>query len=132
MGNSSGGTTALHATALDERITAVAACSCVGFVRDTIARRGDPEGQNVVPAMLQWFELDDVIALCAPRPFLTVSARSDHIWPYEGALRVVDSARRVYIAMNASMRVSAVPADGGHGYHQNIMWPAFERMVARS
>ena len=130
MGNSSGGTTALYTAALDERITAVLSCSCIGFVRDSIACRGDSEGQNVIPGILQWLELDDVIALCAPRPFLTVSGRVDHIWPYNGAAAAVDSARRVYRAMDAGTSVSAVPADGGHGFYPDIAWPAFEQIVA--
>ncbi len=130
MGSSSGGATALFTAALDERITAVLASSCIGFIRDSIARRGDAEGQNVIPGMLQWLELDDVVALCAPRPFLTVSARADHIWPYQGAAAVVESARRVYRAMDADLCVSAVPADGGHGFYPEIAWPAFEQTVA--
>ena len=120
----------MYASALDERITAVFACSCIGFLRDSIARRGDPEGQNVIPGILQWLELDDVIALCAPRPFLTVSARADHIWPYEGAAAVVESARRVYRAMDADLHITALPADGGHRFYPDIAWPAFEQTVA--
>ena len=45
-------------------------------------------GQNVVPGILRWLELDDVVWPHAPRPLLTVSGRNDHIWPYAGAERV--------------------------------------------
>mgnify|MGYP001361739869 CR=1 FL=1 len=130
MGSSSGGTTALYSAALDERITAVLASSCLGFVRDTMRMRGDPEGQNLIPGMLLWFELDDIVALCAPRPFVTVSARDDHIWPYDGAATVVESAKKAYAALNALDAIVAVPAEGGHRFYPKIAWPAFEKLVA--
>ncbi len=130
MGSSAGGTTALFAAALDERIGAVLAASCIGFVRDTIARRGDREGQNVVPGMLRWLELDDVVALCAPRPFLTISGTRDHIWPYAGAAAVVESAREVYAAMNAAEAIAACAAEGGHRFYAGTAWRAFEDLLA--
>ena len=130
MGNSAGGTTALYSAALDERITAVLASSCLGFVRDTMRMRGDAEGQNLVPGMLLWFELDDIVALCAPRPFVTVSARDDHIWPYDGAAVVVQSAKKAYAALNAPDAIVAVPAEGGHRFYPEVAWPAFEKLIA--
>ena len=45
LGHSSGGTTALHATAVDERIAGVIASGCLGPILDTIAARRDGAGQ---------------------------------------------------------------------------------------
>ena len=125
MGNSAGGTTALFAGALDERVDGVLAGGCVGFVRDTIARRPDAEGQNAVPGLLEWLELDDVVALSAPRPFLALAGRSDHIFPFAQGEAVVDSARAVYAALGAPDRVAAVPGPGGHRFYPDIAWDAF-------
>lgn len=129
LGNSAGGTTAVHLAALDERIAGVLASGCLGFIRDTIARRRDGGGQNVIPSILKWLEMDDIVALVAPRPFLALSGTRDHIFPYEGAAAVVASARSVYRVLGAERFVVAVPANGPHRFYPEVAWPAFERLV---
>ena len=129
MGNSAGGSVALHAASLDVRIAGVLASGCVGFVRDTIARRRDDSAQNVVPGLLNWLEMDDVVALVAPRPLLAISGTRDHIFPYDGVAAVIASARRVYQAVNASNRLAAASAEGPHSFYPDVAWPAFERLV---
>lgn len=130
MGNSAGGTTALHAGALDTRIGAVLACSCIGRIGETVAVRAHPSGQNVVPGILDWMELEDVVALIAPRPFLTVAGDRDHIWPAAMAETVVDAARGVYAAIGAPDAIAAVPVPGPHRFYPDVAWPAFDRLVA--
>lgn len=129
MGNSAGGSVALHAASLDARIAGVLASGCVGFVRDTIARRRDDSAQNVVPGLLNWLEMDDVVALVAPRPLLVISGTRDHIFPYAGAVAVVESARGVYRTLGADARLAAVSANGPHRFYPDVAWPAFERLV---
>jgi len=129
MGNSAGGSVALHAAALDTRIAGVVASGCVGFVRDTIARRRDDSAQNVVPGLLNWLEMDDVAALVAPRPLLAISGTRDHIFPYAGAAAVVESARRVYQALGARDHLAAASAEGPHRFYPEVAWSAFERLV---
>lgn len=130
MGNSSGGTTALYSCALDPRIKAALIGGCVGYMRDTIGRRGDSSGQNVIPGILNWLEMDDILALSAPRPVLIFAGREDHIWPYAGAEAVAESARAVYRALGAPDRLRTAAAEGGHSYHPEIAWPAFETLLA--
>ena len=129
MGNSAGGSVALHAAALDVRIAGVLASGCIGFVRDTIARRRDDSAQNVVPGLLNWLETDDVVGLVAPRPLLAISGTRDHIFPYAGVAAVTESARRVYQAMQAEDNLVAVSANGPHRFYPEIAWPVFERLV---
>ncbi|HAT35048.1 MAG TPA: hypothetical protein DCS82_04970 [Rhodospirillaceae bacterium] len=130
FGSSAGGTTALFAGALDERISGVLAAGCLGFMDKTLLARRDPEGQNIVPGILRWFELDAVVALCAPRPFLTVSGDRDHIWPFEGAEAVVEAARPVYRELDVPDRLKAEKAIGGHRFYPDIVWPAFTQLLA--
>ena len=130
LGQSSGGTVALHAAALDERIGAVLASGSVGYIRETIGRLRDGEGQNTIPGILDWLEYDDVVALTAPRPFLTVSGTLDHIFPFSGAARVVEGARAVYRAMGAERLVRAVPAEGPHRFYPEVTWPAWRGLLA--
>ena len=129
MGSSAGGTTALFAGALDDRIAGTLAAACIDFMRDTLLARRDPEGQNVVPGILRWMALDAVVALSAPRPFLTVSGDRDHIWPFDGAEAVIDAARPVYQSLEASDRLAAERASGDHRFYPDIAWPAFTRLL---
>lgn len=130
MGNSSGGSTALYTSALDARVRAALVGGSVGYMRDTIGRRQDSSGQNVVPGVLNWLEMDDIIALSAPRPMLIFAGKEDHIWPYAGAAAVAESARSVYRALAAPDNLQTAAAEGGHSYHPNAAWPAFEALMA--
>ena len=129
MGSSSGGMSAVFAAALDNRISSVLANGCVGYIRDTIARRGDASGQNVIPGILNWMEIDDVLGLIAPRPVLVVSGDSDHIWPYVGAAAIVDRACAVYQAFDAESQIDSVAATGGHRFYPEIAWPIFVDLI---
>lgn len=129
MGSSSGGSTAVYAAALDNRIGSVLASGCVGFIRETIARRGNTSGQNIVPGILNWLEFDDILGLIAPRPLLVVSGDLDHIWPYAGAAQVVDSARQIYEKFNAGSAIEAVSAPGGHQFYPDIAWGRFKQLT---
>jgi len=130
MGNSAGGTTAVFTAALDKRIGSVLAGGCVGFFRETIARRADPSGQNVIPGILDWLEFDDVVALIAPRPVFAISGDADHIFPAAGVEAVIDSARAVYAALGAGHAIAAAKAQGGHRFYPEQSWQGFEALLA--
>jgi hypothetical protein len=129
MGSSAGGTSALFSGALDPRIAGVLATGCIGFMHDTLLARHDSEGQNTVPGILRWFELDAVVALCAPRPFVTVSGDCDHIWPFDGAKAVVEAARPVYERLDSADRLVVREAKGGHRFYPDTAWPALARAL---
>lgn len=130
MGHSAGGSVALFAAALDERIGAVLACGCIGPIRDTIGRRRDNQGQNVIPGILQWLELADVIGLVAPRPFATVAGEDDPIWPASGARAAIEEARAVYVALGASSRLRVESAPGAHFFRPDESWKALAAAMA--
>ncbi|MBM3586108.1 MAG: hypothetical protein FJX36_17435 [Alphaproteobacteria bacterium] len=131
MGSSAGGAVALYASALDVRLAACLASACVGFIAETIACRRDDSGQNVVPGILQWFETDDVVALCAPRPILMVSGARDHLFPAAGMERVAGSARRAYAKAGAADALGVLSPEGPHGFYPAVAWPAFHALLDR-
>lgn len=130
MGNSSGGTTALTSLALDTRISSGLIGGSVGYFRESIGRRGDGSGQNVIPGILNWMEMDDILSLAAPRPVVIFSGKHDHIWPYSGAESVTNAARAIYTTFGKPENLQCVCADGGHSYHPDVAWPAFEKLLA--
>jgi dienelactone hydrolase len=125
MGHSAGGSVALFAAALDTRISAVLAGGCLGFIRATTGRRRDDQGQNVIPGILNWLEMADIVGLIAPRPFVTVAGESDHIWPAAGAAAVITEAKAIYSRLGAGDRLHCVSAPGGHEFRPEISWQAF-------
>lgn len=129
LGHSAGGTVAVHAAALDDRLKAVIASGCLGPITDTLLTRRDRAGQNIIPGQLNWFELSDVVALCAPRPVLAVSGDSDHIFPFRGVEKVVDAARPVYEALGAAGALRALSYPGGHRFDPARIWSAFTELL---
>jgi len=122
LGHSSGGSAALLAAALDPRLNGVVASGCVGYWSDTIMRRADGSGQNIIPGILHWLEMDDVVGLCAPRPTLLISGTNDHIWPASGMVAVADSTTDIFAAAGAKDRIRAISVDGGHRFYPDETW----------
>jgi len=121
-----GGSIALHAAGLDPRLQFLVISSSLGFIGAENGRRRDPAGQTVIRGIVQWLEIDDIVRLCAPRPFLTVSGKTDHIWPFSGASKVVDSAGDLYAALHSKDHIRAVSVDGSHAFHAQETWAAFD------
>jgi dienelactone hydrolase len=130
MGHSAGGSVALFAAALDQRIAGALACGCLGYVRATIGRRRDNQGQNVIPGILNWMEMADIVGLVAPRPFATVAGETDPIWPAAGAEAVCAEARAIYEKLGAERHLICVRAPGGHMFRPAESWEAFEATLA--
>ena len=129
FGHSSGGTLAQYCGALDTRIAGVMASGSVGYIEQTIAKRGAAGGLSVVPGILNWFEASDVISLIAPRSCIAVSGVKDHIFPYKGAKSVVDEASLFYEKLGATHKISALKADGGHKYYGQHSWEYFKSNI---
>ncbi len=128
MGSTLGGTTAMFAAALDGRISGVIAASCVSSFTNMLARK-PPGPDYAIPGILRWLGCADVIALSAPRPFVTVSGISHRIFPFHEVEPVAAEARKVYAVLDAEDRLQALAADGGHGFYPKVAWPAFEALV---
>lgn len=122
LGHSSGGTTSVYAAAVDTRIRACIASGCLGFIRDTLTTRRTGEGDAIVPNILEWMEMDDVVSLIAPRIFLVVSGKDDHIWPISGARAVLDSAGPVWEALGSPEAFAWAAGAGGHRPYPRETW----------
>ncbi|MEM8970681.1 MAG: alpha/beta hydrolase family protein [Pseudomonadota bacterium] len=129
FGHSAGGTLAQFAAALDTRIAGILASGSVGPICETLAARGAGGGDGIVPGLLNYFDTADLIALVAPRPFVGLSGKSDHIYPYNGVEQVITEAAEFYRLMGAESSIRAVAVNGPHQYHPLDSWRAWHKWI---
>jgi dienelactone hydrolase len=114
FGHSLGGQETLFLSALDRRV-AVGASSC-GFsnYRAIFAAAINHNFAAYVPGLLRYGDLERVLRLVAPRPFLVLAGRDDPIFPLAGVRATVRGARDVYRKAPEHLRLGIFA--GGHGF----------------
>jgi dienelactone hydrolase len=114
LGHSLGGQEALFLSALDRRI-AVGASSC-GFssYRAIFAAAILHNFAAYVPGLCLSGDLDRVLGLVAPRPFLILAGSGDPLFPLDGVQATVRGARRAYGKARDRLRLDIFPA--GHAF----------------
>ncbi len=129
-GISMGATRTWWAMALDERLKAGVAVCCLTRYQNLIAH-GALKAHGIyyfVPGLLQHFDTEAVVALCAPRPLLCLSGELDGGSPVEGIKAIEQKVKQAYELYDASGEFASVIYPGvGHQYTPD-MW---ERMLAR-
>ena len=128
MGNSGGGTATIYTAALDERIAAaMPSCALAGFrasigiLKHCIC--------NYVPGIMLHFDMGDLVALAAPRPYVAVNGVHDEIFPLESAKEQWEIARRVYGALDAEKKLQHVVGPEGHRFYAELAWPVFDEVT---
>jgi dienelactone hydrolase len=114
LGHSLGGQESLFLSALDRRI-AVGVSNC-GFssYRAIFGAAINHNFAAYVPGLAGDGDLDRVLALAAPRPFLVLAGREDPIFPLAGVRATVRDARRAYEQAGDRLRLRVFPE--GHGF----------------
>ena len=112
LGHSYGGSTTLYHAPLDERIrfacSSGAACSYAQRFADQLGI----EMSSVIPGFVQRFDLPDLVACMAPRPFLIVSASHDKHSQDAGC--IVQLAEEACSAAGIPSRITHQRYDGEH------------------
>ena len=116
FGCSGGGTVTAYLAALDPRVKAAAsACYITTFDSLLEAPAGPQEGEQSIPGFIAaGLDFGDWVLLAAPRPYAIVSTTED-MFPFEGAKRTYEEARRVYGLLGAEARLQWITGPGGHG-----------------
>jgi len=118
-GNSGGGTTTLHLSAVEERITcSVPSCYFCSF-KASIMDLYHCEC-NYVPGIVEVAEMGELAALIAPRPLRIIAGEQDEIFPIAGVREQFETARRAYRLLGAEDRLSLAVHPRGHGYDQGL------------
>ncbi len=130
MGNSGGGTASFYAACWNTALAgAIPSCSVCTYADSIVFRRHCE--CNYIPGIAKYFDMGDLSGLIAPRPYVQVSGRDDHIFLLKGAQACFEETKRLYAAADAADNCRFVVGAGGHRFYAEDAWNAFEEILAR-
>lgn len=112
-GISGGGTTALFASALDDRIKATVISGYLNTFKDSILSIHHCEC-NYIPKILHYAEMYDIASLIAPRNLFIEHGKHDHIFPIEKTIYAYERVKKVYEFLGVPENIDSEFFDGGH------------------
>lgn len=122
-GISGGGTTALFASAIDDRIKATVISGYLNTFKDSILSINHCEC-NYIPKVLNYGEMYDIASLIAPRFLFIEHGKKDPIFPIESTVKACEKVRAVYEFLGVPENLDWEFFDGGHEIYANksIAW----------
>lgn len=128
VGISGGGTTALHASALDTRIGLAYVSGYFSTYRDTLLSAPNCIC-DYVPGILRYAEMHDVAGLIAPRPFFAESGDADRLAPVRATREAFGYVRQIYRVFEAENRAMLHIFHGGHQFSGTRGWRFVKRYL---
>jgi len=128
VGISGGGTTALHAAAVDTRIALAYVSGYFSTYRDTLFSAPNCTC-DYIPAILRYAEMHDVAGLIAPRPFFAESGDADRLAPVPATRKAFARLREIYGVFGARDRVALHIFRGDHRFNGTRGWRFVKRYL---
>ena len=120
-GNSGGGTMTYYASCYDERIKlALPSCAFCTY-KDSIMHLFHCSC-NFIPHAYEWFEMQDLSCLIAPRRLAVVAGEQDSIFPINGVKEGYETVEKVYAQEGVSENCRLVITPMVHWWCEDIMW----------
>ncbi len=126
-GNSGGGTTSFYAACYDERIK-LSVPSCAFCSYETSIMNWFHCSCNFVPHAYEWFEMQDLACLIAPRKLLIVTGVEDYIFPIDGVKTAYQTVKNIYEAAGVAEFCKMVTTPNGHFWREDIIWDEIEKL----
>ncbi len=126
-GNSGGGTTSFYAACYDERIK-LSAPSCAFCNYETSIMNWFHCSCNFVPHAYEWFEMQDLACLIAPRKLLVIAGEEDYIFPIDGVRGGFETVKKIYARAGAPENCKMVTTPKGHFWCEDIVWSEIEKI----
>jgi len=128
VGLSYGGRVTTFVAALDERVKVAVVSGALNCFVERIRARGSC-GSQVVPGLLRYGDIPEVLGLVAPRPLMIERGLSDPLLPAEYFEEGFSRLRRVYDAAGAGNRLARDEFEGGHRFNGARSLPWLERWL---
>lgn len=84
---------------------------------------------NYIPGIARDFDMGDLAALTAPRPFVAINGKLDRSFPLESAQEQLEIAKRVYTELGYEKRCRLEVGPEGHRYYAAISWSALHEVL---
>ena len=125
-GNSGGGTASYYAACYDERIKlCVPSCSFCTYEASILNYYHC--SCNFIPHAYEWFEMQDLSCLIAPRKFVAVAGKEDKIFPVTGVERAFETVLNIYKKEDVLKNCSLIQTPKGHYWCEDIVWEAIKK-----
>ncbi len=122
-GNSGGGTMSFYAACYDERIQ-LSVPSCAFCTYEDSIMNWYHCSCNFIPHAYEWFEMQDLSCLIAPRNLILVNGSQDAIFPIDGARKGFETVKKCYEAMGAVDKCQMLETPKGHWWCEDLVWEA--------
>ncbi|MBO4939666.1 MAG: acetylxylan esterase [Clostridia bacterium] len=124
-GNSGGGTATYYASCLEKRIQiAVPSCSFCSYEDSILEVFHCP--CNIIPHAYQWFEMQDLACMIAPRKLMIVAGKEDKIFPIHGVRKGFKTVEKIYEKENAKENCRLIETPKAHWWCEDIVWKAIK------
>ena len=129
-GNSGGGTMSYYAACYDERIKlSVPSCAFCSY-EDSIMNWFHCSC-NFIPHAYEWFEMQDLSCLIAPRKLVVIAGEKDAIFPMYGVEKGGKTAEKIYQTAGAKENYRLVKTPKAHWWCEDIVWSAIKEETAK-
>jgi dienelactone hydrolase len=116
VGLSYGGRVTTFTAALDDRIVVAVVSGALNCFVERIKSRGSC-GSQVVPGLLRYGDIPEILGLIAPRPLLIERGIDDGLLPADYFEEGYSRLRKIYEAAGAGDRLSRDDFQGGHRFN---------------
>lgn len=129
-GSSGGGTATYYSACFDERIK-IAAPDCSFCAYEDSIMNFHHCSCNYIPHAYEWFEMQDLACLIAPRNLICMNGGLDEVFPPEGVKKAYRTVEKIYAREHATGNCRLSFSTKGHYWCQNLVWPAIREEMLK-
>jgi dienelactone hydrolase len=120
-GNSGGGTTAFYAACYDSRIKlCVPSCAFCQYLPSILDKVHC--ACNYIPRAYQYFDMQDLSVLIAPRKLLIIAGEQDAIFPIDGVRKGFETVQAIFRRKGVEKNCRLVTTPKHHYWCEDIVW----------
>lgn len=129
-GNSGGGTASFYSACYDERIKlAVPSCAFCTFSSSIL--ESFHCSCNFIPRSYEYFEMEDIAGILAPKNVVFIAGKEDIIFPIEGTREAYATVEKIYKKAGAPDKCKLIETPMGHWWCVDIVWPAIREEIKK-
>lgn len=127
-GNSGGGTMSFYAACYDERIK-FSVPSCAFCTYESSIMNCYHCSCNFIPHAYEWFEMQDLSCLIAPRHLAIVAGELDAIFPIDGVKKGYKVIENIFAKAGVKGNCCLVKTPKAHSWCEDIVWKVINEKV---